>query len=267
MTDPRCAALDPIFWLHHANIDRLWNRWLDLGGGRANPASNAWLSQQFGFFDETGTAVRIAVADVLDSAAQLQYVYDDLPTFAAPAPRVVPVAPAPELVAATEQAVDVSRRVKVPLVVPDSTRGTFERLRGLISGVFLAIEEIEAEQNPGVVFDVMLNQPDDDGDPQRHRVGSFTLFGIELMNDPDHVHDGAPGLRHTYDVAGLVAGLASLNMWDPDSVTVTIEPVPPPAPPGERPQTIEDLDLPPVRIGRIALFAGQPTERPDDLVA
>ncbi len=34
MTDPRCAALDPIFWLHHANIDRLWNRWIDLGGGR-----------------------------------------------------------------------------------------------------------------------------------------------------------------------------------------------------------------------------------------
>src|SRR6266542_2904093 len=54
MTDPRCAALDPIFWLHHANIDRLWNRWLDLGGGRANPADNAWLSQRFDFFDETG---------------------------------------------------------------------------------------------------------------------------------------------------------------------------------------------------------------------
>ena len=24
MSDPRTAALDPIFWLHHANIDRLW---------------------------------------------------------------------------------------------------------------------------------------------------------------------------------------------------------------------------------------------------
>src|SRR6266540_5071671 len=79
MTDPRCAALDPIFWLHHANIDRLWNRWLDLGGGRANPADNAWLSQRFDFFDETGTAVTMSVADVLDSAAQLGYVYDDVP--------------------------------------------------------------------------------------------------------------------------------------------------------------------------------------------
>ncbi|MEX2551493.1 MAG: tyrosinase family protein, partial [Actinomycetota bacterium] len=27
MTDPDLAALDPIFWLHHANIDRLWDVW------------------------------------------------------------------------------------------------------------------------------------------------------------------------------------------------------------------------------------------------
>ena len=32
MIDPNCAALDPIFWLHHANIDRLWNVWLASGG-------------------------------------------------------------------------------------------------------------------------------------------------------------------------------------------------------------------------------------------
>jgi len=267
MTDPRCAALDPIFWLHHANIDRLWNRWLDLGGGRANPADNAWLSQRFDFFDETGTAVTMSVADVLDSATQLQYVYDDRPTFVAPPPRVVPVAPAAELVAATERAVDVSRRVKVPLVVPDSTRGLFERLARGVSNVFLAIEEIEAERNPGVVFDILLNELDDDGDPRRHRVGSFTLFGIELMNDPDHVHDGAPGLRHTFDVAELIAGLAALNLWNPDSVTVTIEPVPPPAPPGEEPPAIEDLDLPPVRIGRISLFVGEPGEILGELVS
>jgi Common central domain of tyrosinase len=31
------AARDPIFWLHHANIDRLWKRWRDQGGGRTDP--------------------------------------------------------------------------------------------------------------------------------------------------------------------------------------------------------------------------------------
>jgi tyrosinase len=31
------AGMDPIFWLHHANIDRLWDDWIASGGGRANP--------------------------------------------------------------------------------------------------------------------------------------------------------------------------------------------------------------------------------------
>jgi tyrosinase len=53
MTDPRWAALDPIFRLHHANIDRLWNRWLELGDGRTNPSDVAWLDRVFVFHEET----------------------------------------------------------------------------------------------------------------------------------------------------------------------------------------------------------------------
>jgi tyrosinase len=35
MSDPGIAALDPIFYLHHCNIDRMWAVWN--GGGKANP--------------------------------------------------------------------------------------------------------------------------------------------------------------------------------------------------------------------------------------
>jgi Common central domain of tyrosinase/Polyphenol oxidase middle domain len=76
MGDPREAALDPIFWLHHANVDRLWNRWLALGGGRVNPLETAWLDEVFRFHDETGAAVTLTGAQVVDSAVQLGYVYD-----------------------------------------------------------------------------------------------------------------------------------------------------------------------------------------------
>ena len=75
MADPNCAALDPIFWLHHANIDRVWDEWLAGGGGRANPTEAAWLQQTFDFHDETGALVRLSGADVLDTAAQLAYDY------------------------------------------------------------------------------------------------------------------------------------------------------------------------------------------------
>jgi tyrosinase len=39
---------DPIFWLHHANIDRLWVAWVAAGGGRAMPpTSNSYWSGSF----------------------------------------------------------------------------------------------------------------------------------------------------------------------------------------------------------------------------
>ena len=70
-----CAANDPIFFLHHANIDRLWNVWLGMGGGRANPTDGAWRNQTFTLYDETGQAVTLANSQVVDAAGQLGYVY------------------------------------------------------------------------------------------------------------------------------------------------------------------------------------------------
>ena len=34
------AGLDPLFWLHHANIDRLWEVWLSLDSGHVNPSGD-----------------------------------------------------------------------------------------------------------------------------------------------------------------------------------------------------------------------------------
>jgi tyrosinase len=39
------SPTDPIFWLHHANVDRLWVAWVSAGGGRTMPAAtNAYWS-------------------------------------------------------------------------------------------------------------------------------------------------------------------------------------------------------------------------------
>jgi hypothetical protein len=99
----RCATLDPIFWLHHANIDRLWNDWIALGGGRSNPTDAAWLTQSFVFHDENGTQVTLTGAEVVDTAAHLGYVYDNVPStgtmvMAASAPPPAEPREPPELV-------------------------------------------------------------------------------------------------------------------------------------------------------------------------
>lgn len=271
MSDVNCAALDPIFWLHHADIDRLWSQWLALGGGRANPADAAWLDQPFTFHDETGAAVTLTGAGVLDSAAQLQYVYDDQPSPLAASmsslDSSVPTPPErpgpPEMVAATQQPVDLAAGARtVQLTVPSSTRSLLAAGDdpGSGSAMYLNVEDIEAEQNPGIVYGVYLNLPSDDpgADRARHHVGNVTLFGIEVMNDPDAAHPGVPGLRHTFDITRVVDELKATGSWDPDAITVTFEPITPLPPPGQEglAAAFDEDTTPatPVRIGRVSLF-------------
>lgn len=73
------AAKDPVFWLHHSNIDRLWEVWLGKCGGRLNPVDSIWMNKTYTFFDETGTAVNIKGSDVISISTQLNYRYDSIP--------------------------------------------------------------------------------------------------------------------------------------------------------------------------------------------
>lgn len=70
------AAKDPVFWLHHCNIDRLWEEWIRKCGGRGNPTDNPWLTKTYTFFDENGTAVSMNGSQVVATASQLNYKYD-----------------------------------------------------------------------------------------------------------------------------------------------------------------------------------------------
>jgi hypothetical protein len=67
------AANDPVFWLHHSNIDRIWASW-NRAGGR-NPDDEDFLAAEFAFVDETGRLARTAVGDAIDPSA-LGYAYD-----------------------------------------------------------------------------------------------------------------------------------------------------------------------------------------------
>jgi Common central domain of tyrosinase/Polyphenol oxidase middle domain len=92
MSTVTTAAQDPIFWLHHANIDRLWVRWIALGEGRANPTDNVeWMTREFTFFDEAGNEATLTAAEILDTQFDLGYRYDDDPERLEPLPAAIPV--------------------------------------------------------------------------------------------------------------------------------------------------------------------------------
>jgi tyrosinase len=81
MTDPRSAAADPIFWVHHANIDRLWEVWRQRNTSDANPTDPAWLNgptdQPFRLYDANGTDRPSNPKDVIGLVGTV-YSYDDL---------------------------------------------------------------------------------------------------------------------------------------------------------------------------------------------
>ncbi len=69
------AANDPVFWLHHCNIDRLWASWNAAGG--ANPSDAAFTSKPFIFADANGAQTSRIVSSVLNLASA-GYDYDAL---------------------------------------------------------------------------------------------------------------------------------------------------------------------------------------------
>jgi Common central domain of tyrosinase/Polyphenol oxidase middle domain len=83
MAEPTTAATDPIFFVHHSNIDRLWEKWLNMGGGRRNPVKTCddwWWKKSFKFYDETGQAKIMSGQEIINTAsALLNYKYDDTP--------------------------------------------------------------------------------------------------------------------------------------------------------------------------------------------
>ncbi len=77
MGDTSTAPRDPLFWLHHCNVDRVWATWQPAADRRGVRPDPAWLAERFDMFVDTNgdKAKPLTTADVLDSRA-LGYRYD-----------------------------------------------------------------------------------------------------------------------------------------------------------------------------------------------
>ena len=258
MTDPYTAAGDPLFWLHHCNIDRLWQVWLKMPA-RSNPADPEWLDrEQFHFHDPAGRDVAHRVRQVV-ATTDLGYSYEDLsvagvsllevrvPASATPShpPEMVGASDRPMVLRGGRASVAFDMRPPVgPLAALGAARSP---------SVFLNLEDIQADENPGVSYAVFVNLPDDvDLTDDTFYVGNVALFGVEMARDLDRDHPGGHGLRYAFDITDLVARLRAEGRWDESRLTVTLAPLTPPPLAGLAPASTADLA--PVTVGRVSVY-------------
>jgi tyrosinase len=137
MADPDFAALDPIFWLHHSNIDRLWEVWLDCDPSHRNLTSAYWLTGiSFQFHNAMGVVVTMNSVDVLIlTAPLLDYKYTDsvcpVP-FKTPSPppmAAVPIGPIGPGPGGPSAPVPTGGGATMPLSQPDLVGATHSAVR------------------------------------------------------------------------------------------------------------------------------------------
>src|SRR6266404_518431 len=165
MGDVPWAANDPVFWLHHCNIDRLWAGWNR--AGRQNLSDPAWLNQPFVFADENGNRVAASIKDFVD-ITQLGYTYERFE----PVPSCPPLGPLNAAAANVQTHAIVpggpiklgSGPVQVSLEAPAGTEPPVPltaRVTGLKAGrhLYLVLRDLRANFQPGTLYHLYLELP------------------------------------------------------------------------------------------------------------
>jgi len=283
MTNPDTAGLDPIFWLHHANIDRLWETWRARSPQHANPADNAWLTgpspRHFVMPMPGNQTWTYAAKDVLDTrAAPLNYVYEDLLETQAGAPSAVHVVRAtPEAVsvATARRSAVAKRRAELmgandslvllqgahtettvqlePTVTNKLARRSASAAASVTGGaaavpdrVYLNLENIRSSSD-AAAFYVYVNLPDD-ADPARHSerlAGLVSLFGVRKASHADDAHAGN-GINEVFDITHIIDSLQASDPAALDTLSVRFVP--------RSKKQVESGPQPEVSVGRVSVY-------------
>ncbi|HET9210446.1 MAG TPA: tyrosinase family protein [Thermoanaerobaculia bacterium] len=259
MSDPGLAGLDPVFYLHHANIDRMWAAW-NANPSNANPTDPNWLNGPAAIGEREfvmpwpGGSSWVYTPQEVNSLDQLDYTYENLPAPAAApaeerlAQRLTRLGAAPELAAAQEGvAVAPSKSVELvganrgALAITGSGVSTTINLdpdvRRQVSAslaaagetaqpdrVFLNLENVRGARDASVL-NVYVNLPEGaaPGDHPEHLAGSVGLFGLRRASSPDGRH-GGQGLNFVLDITDIFDTLHLDNALNVDSLQVKIVP-------------------------------------------
>ncbi|MGD9784467.1 MAG: tyrosinase family protein [Hyphomicrobiaceae bacterium] len=225
------AAYDPIFWLHHCNIDRLWAAWNE--HGHTNPDSLVWRMESHVFADASGEPRTFENGALIDTAA-LGYHYDklppkptaDTPVAVASGPRAADEARAPQpggpaeaagasagasrIIAQRQQAIELGDGpVSVKLPATEAARAEAFDPQAARAGRrrYLVVSGLRTNVQPGVLYDVLARgvKTGERGEATDQFVGSISFFDAPSR-------EGAPGQEFVFDLTDKLRGKGPVDM-------------------------------------------------------
>jgi len=248
MINPDTAALDPIFWLHHANIDRLWSVWNGISASNTDPTGSVNVNGQniswpttvpFEFYNATGNVVSMTPSQVTDTATSpFSYNYEDTSNPLA-APIIETLATArehtrrmgvkpklPEMIGASHKSITLTGSAQTTGFVlqtrPEPAALVAEAAAP--AKTYLKIENVVSKESHAT-YEVYVNLPDNPNPAayKEHYAGALPLFGVLQASTPSERHAGG-GLNFSLDITKLVNRLRARNAWDDKNIRVSFVP-------------------------------------------
>ena len=201
------SPLDPIFWLHHCMVDRVWAEWQNTGHSTPDPnadyAGNFFNADGSPAAAKSSTAMNIAdlgyTYDVLQQTMATTFQNTELVSRLSPA-QVSGIeelirSPAPQVLGSAENATSSRANVptKINVTVPDLTKRAADlsalATAGLTLGgrrVLARLSDVKRPEASDLIVNVFVNCPylspsTPYSDP--HYAGTFSFFGRSQMGD------------------------------------------------------------------------------------
>lgn len=260
MAVPATAALDPVFYLHHANIDRMWTAWNKTGNNN-NPTDADWLKgpqatgdRHFAMpVDAEYTAWNFTPEDVTDTenvnfnGKQYAYTYDDLSLQSGDAPGSEKMAlngtkrlaklgaqNVEEFLENIQMAKKESELIgastgAIKLNNANETKAVVQLNRPSVKLVEKSLLRASASKMPDEVF-LQLEDVKGADDSNflsvylnKKLVSSVSLFGLHTASAKNSKH-GSEGLTFRFNISHLMDDLHLEGNMDVDALDVSIAP-------------------------------------------
>ncbi len=208
MSEVATAAFDPVFWLHHSNIDRIWQQWTNSENGKEVLLEELQkVPWDYVFFDENGNKKVYTIEEVVNMLYTMDYDFDDTKV------QPKPINKENQLVFSTKniskgdtlasmvKRVALNRDIKISVPnkkMPNVRLMSKSNKKGSIAVLSVTVSFVKA---PKGNFEVYLNLPTNvKATPEsKHFAGFMTFFGADHKHsNSDHAHNAMHRTTKTF---------------------------------------------------------------------